>query len=101
MSKPQSKKIHALDQDEMEVFAVAASHEVTSREHGGDSAESAAEEVADAASIALLPPAPTYTTAFYQSNGIPTCNTCGEKYRTDRHGLPLCPVDAVDCPRQP
>lgn len=42
----------------------------------------------------------TYTTAFYQDNGIPTCNVCGEKYRTDRHGLPLCPVDAVDCPRK-
>lgn len=60
--------------------------------------ESAAEEVA---SIALLPPAPTYTTAFYQNNGIPVCSNCGEKYRTDRHGISLCPVDAVDCPRQP
>ena len=104
MSKPQSKKINALDQDESalqpapSVEVVVPSIEITPELE---------QEIKSAASVALsrivppLPPAPTYTTAFYQNNGIPICSNCGEKYRTDRHGLPLCPVDAVDCPRQP
>ena len=111
MSKPQSKKINALDQDES-ALQPAPSVEVVvpSVEVVVPSIEITPEleqEIKSAASVSLsrivppLPPAPTYTTAFYQNNGIPICSKCGEKYRTDRHGLPLCPVDAVDCPRQP
>lgn len=49
---------------------------------------------------AYMPAPPIYPSSWYAANGIPTCPACGEKYRTDRSGLPLCPVGAVNCPRQ-
>ena len=44
---------------------------------------------------------PRYPTEFYRKAGIPYCSTCGESYRTNTDGTPLCPVakPAKECPR--
>lgn len=104
MTKPQPKKIHGIQGDEDTspqqadvVEVVVQTMEVTPE--GEIALKRAAAALTAIASSPSVTPAPSYSTAFYQANNIPTCPNCGEKYRTDRSGLPLCPVDAVDCPR--
>ena len=42
----------------------------------------------------------SYPTEFYRTNGIPFCETCGEKLLADTGGSPLCPERlGTDCPR--
>jgi hypothetical protein len=38
---------------------------------------------------------------IYKQMGIPYCDRCGEKFRSDGEGNPMCPVSAADCPRLP
>jgi len=44
---------------------------------------------------------PIFATSFYKRLGIPTCSSCGESYRTDTYGQPMCPVgkQSTECPR--
>ena len=46
-------------------------------------------------------PETAFATSFYQQVGIPHCSVCGESYRTDSYGQPMCPVkkQAPECPR--
>jgi hypothetical protein len=38
---------------------------------------------------------------IYKNMDIPYCEKCGEKFRSDGEGNPMCPVVATDCPRLP
>lgn len=50
---------------------------------------------------AILADEPVVTNAtVYKNMGIPYCDRCGEKYRSDLSGELMCPIDIPDCPRK-
>jgi hypothetical protein len=43
---------------------------------------------------------PKYSTAYFEANGIPFCEACGDQLTSNDLGEPNCPENRSDCPQK-